>query len=119
MIRAFFAILFITSLLLGYVFQKVNLVKLSYEIDKKEKLYSQFSEEQKQLKFKVAFLKSPGRLEEMMKSANVDFQLPREIRIVKIDAPLLSSGNIVSPSSIESYGGWLNWIKEAQAKTTK
>jgi len=120
MIRAFFILLTITMLLLGYVTQKVNLVQLSYEIEKKEKVYHQVIEDQKHLRFKVAYLKSPGRLEKMMIAAKVDFELPREIRIVKVSPQAIIDANVLPPEVItNNYGGWLNWIKEAQAKTTK
>ena len=119
MIRKFFICIFITSIFLGYVAQKVNLVKLSYEIDHKEKIYSEYAEEQKHLRFKVAYLKSPKRLDAMMEAANIDFQLPREIRIVKLRPGDLEPSRNVPVTTEAGFGNWLNWIKEAQAKTTR
>ncbi|GEM_PF-2587602 len=119
MIRKFFICLVIVSIFLGYVAQKVNLVRLSYEIDHKEKQYREILEEQKQLKFKVAFLKSPKRLDAMMEAAKIDFQLPREIRIVKLNPIEVEPAQEMTLSTEGGFGNWLNWIKEAQAKTTR
>lgn len=120
MIRIFLCILTVTLLLLGYVAQKVNLVRLSYEIERKEKMFEEYLEEQKHLRFKVAYLKSPRRLEAMMEAAKISFQLPREIRIVKLrPEDLESSRNLPQSTEEDGFGSWLNWIKVAQAKTTR
>ncbi|MBI4972183.1 MAG: hypothetical protein HZC17_10225 [Candidatus Omnitrophica bacterium] len=120
MIRKFLLCLCIISIFLGYVAQKVNLVRLSYEIDHKEKIYREFLEEQKHLRFKVAYLKSPKRLDAMMEAAKINFQLPREIRIVKLmPQDIEPSQKLSSGTTEEGFGNWLNWIKEAQAKTTR
>ena len=119
MIRKFFICLCVISIFLGYVAQKVNLVRLSYEIDHKEKVYREYLEEQKHLRFKVAFLKSPKRLDALMEAAKINFQLPREIRIVKLRPEDLETSQRLPMTTEGGFGNWLNWIKEAQAKTTR
>jgi len=119
MIRKFIVCIGVIAIFLGYVAQKVNLVRLSYEIDYKEKLYREYIEEQKHLRFKVAYLKSPKRLDAMMSEAKINFQLPREIRIVKLKPEDLESSRQLPTAAEGSFGNWLNWIKEAQAKTTR
>lgn len=119
MIRKFMLCLCVIAVFLGYVSQKVNLVRLSYEIDHKEKVYREYMEEQKHLKFKVAFLKSPKRLDAMMEAAKINFQLPREIRIVKLMPEDVKPSQNLSETTENGFGNWLNWIKEAQAKTTR
>ena len=118
MIRSFLICFGFIVLFLGYVGQRVNLVRLSYDIDHKEKVYAECLEEQKQLRFKVAYLKSPGRLDATMSRAKINFELPREIRLVSIRAEDLESVQKLPVRTEANIGNWLNWIKEAQAKTT-
>ncbi|MBI4399005.1 MAG: hypothetical protein HY586_07740 [Candidatus Omnitrophica bacterium] len=119
MIRKFLISLSVIAVLLGYVAQEVNLIRLSYEIDRKEKIFQEILEEEKQLKFKVAYLKSPGRLDAMMEAAKINFHLPREIRIVKLSLQEGMPAQNTPAGSEGRFGNWLNWIQEAQAKTTR
>lgn len=118
MIRSFLICFCLMILFLGYVTQRVNLVRLSYEIDHKEKVFMECLEEQKHLRFRVAYLKSPKRLDAMMSRAKINFELPREIRLVSVRAEDLESVKELPARTEANVGNWLNWIKEAQAKTT-
>jgi len=74
----------ITLIALIYVHQQVELVKLSYSIERKEKRVKDMLDRRESLGYNVNNLEAPYRLEQALLSGNVDIAFPRRANVVKI-----------------------------------
>ena len=74
----------ITLVALIYVHQQVELVKLSYSIERKEKRVKDMLDRRESLGYNVNNLEAPYRLEQALLSRNVDIAFPRRANVVKI-----------------------------------
>ena len=116
------AIGLVSVLLLLYVQGQTALVRISYLMDVKSKKLAQEEEEYRYLKFEVDQLKAPRRLEEKIKTLKLNLTLPKEIRVVRVQAPpTIESPRLeevqlqpLSKGLLEFLG---RWVKVAQAKT--
>lgn len=82
-ISKYLSIVFIaTFLCLFFVHQKVELVKVSYQIDKNEKTMSDLVDRNKNLMYNTLSMKAPQRLQAQMVKAKGDFQFAGDKQIV-------------------------------------
>lgn len=81
----FLTVLTLTTLIaLVYVHQHIELVKLSYAIDSKEKNLEDILDRKENLEYNIEGLEAPSRLEKALLSRNIDITLPRRSQIVKV-----------------------------------
>jgi hypothetical protein len=83
-------VMFMTLAALIYVHQQVELVKLSYSIECKEKSLKDVLDHRESLGYNIDNLESPGRLEQVLLSRKIDVGFPRRGNIV--GATKLASG---------------------------
>lgn len=74
----------ITVLALLYVHQQVELVKLSYSIEYREKRLKDILDHNQDLGYNVDNLESPLRLEQALIAGNVDVAFPNRGHVVKV-----------------------------------
>ena len=74
----------ITLVALVYVHQQVELVKLSYSIEHKEKKLKDILDRTESLGYNVNNLEAPLRLEQALLSKNVEITFPRRANVVKV-----------------------------------
>ncbi len=74
----------ITFTALVYVHQQVELVKLSYEIDCKEKKLKELLDRKGILRYNISNLESPSRLEKVLLERKVSVSYPRKGRVVRL-----------------------------------
>ncbi|MDD5073511.1 MAG: hypothetical protein PHX64_01670 [Candidatus Omnitrophica bacterium] len=78
----------VTMVALVYVFQQTALVRLSYDIKAKDKMYSDLLDRSKILLYNVRQLESPARLERtLLAKQQMKFEIPSRERVI-----LVSSG---------------------------
>jgi len=83
--RLFKSLLFMavaTLIALVYVHQQVELVKLSYAIDCKEKKLKDMLDRRESLGYNIDNLESPGRLEKVLLSRKIDVMFPKRGDVV-------------------------------------
>jgi len=76
------ALTFVTVAALAYVHQQVELVKLSYAIDIKEKKMKELVDIREGLKYSIENLESPSRLEKVLLSKNIAIAFPKRAEVV-------------------------------------
>jgi len=109
-----------TILLLTYVHAQVLVYKISYSIEAKERRLAKLKDEHKISKFQVARLKSPEFLSRKLKDSSLDLVIPRHREVIRLIRPTIISERTESVGPIRfPLMGWLHFIKEAQAKTSK
>lgn len=74
----------ITLTALVYVHQQVELVKLSYTIDCKEKKLKEMLDRKGILRYNVSNLESPSRLEKVLLARKVLISYPKKGRIIRL-----------------------------------
>ncbi|MFH0763774.1 MAG: hypothetical protein V1927_02065 [Candidatus Omnitrophota bacterium] len=74
----------VTMVALIYVHQQVELVKLSYSIEHKEKKVKDMLDRRERLGYNINNLEAPYRLEQALLSGNVDIAFPMRANVVKI-----------------------------------
>ena len=67
-----------------YVHQQVELVKLSYLIEKKEKKLNEVLDHREQLSYNIKNLEAPSRLESALLAKNIDITFPRKGNVVNM-----------------------------------
>ena len=110
----------VTSVLLFYVGERVEILRVSYRMNTEAGLLTQQSETLRQLRFEVAQLRSPYLLEKRLEELPLPLTLPKQIQALKVPSveslplpgapPLASSG----PNLIDFLG---QWIQIAHART--
>lgn len=111
----------VSVLMLLYVHLNVSLFSFSYGINQKSKRFDQRNKDYRQLKYEVEVLKAPYRLAAEIRQRNLELDLPKEIRVVKVPVPQtldMETFNTVTPHPLSK--GFLDylgrWVKVAQAK---
>ena len=66
-----------------YVHMQVELVKVSYDINCKEKIVNQMLDRQEALGYNIANLEDPSRLEGILSARKVDMTLPNRSQVFK------------------------------------
>lgn len=80
--RHVLSISIITLAALAYVHQHVELVKLSYEIDCKEKKLKEIVDRKDILRYNISNLESPSRLEYALSSKKVPVVYPKSAQVI-------------------------------------
>ncbi|MFA5146099.1 MAG: hypothetical protein WC515_01790 [Candidatus Omnitrophota bacterium] len=78
------SIMVVTLVALVYVHQQVELLKLSYAIDGKEKRLEDMLDRTSGLEYNINDLEAPSRLEKTLLSHKVDITFPRRSQVVKV-----------------------------------
>jgi hypothetical protein len=113
----------VTSALLLYVHEKVEILRVSYRIHEKSRHLSEKAEEFRRMKFEVAQLRSPQNLEKRLGELELPLALPKQIQALRVPAtmPAPESTSFLLPSSHHPLNGLLDflgqWIQVAQART--
>ena len=114
----------LTLLLLLYVHGEVSLFHLSYQMDEQTEKLAQKTEAYRRLRFEVAELSAPRRLENKISDLSMDLVLPKEIQVIKLPAAVprgaagASLGHEIPVSLQQRFSYWVNrWVGVAQAKT--
>lgn len=74
----------VTLVALIYVHQQVELVKLSYSIEIKEKVVKDMLDRRENLDYNINNLEAPCRLEQALLAGNVDIAFPKRANVVRI-----------------------------------
>ena len=78
------SIMAVTLVALVYVHQQVELVKLSYSIETKEKNLKVLLDHKDRLDYTINNLEAPSRLEKILISKNIDVAFPGRYNVVKV-----------------------------------
>ena len=87
LLRSILPIAIFTVASLMYVHQQVELVKLSYHIEKKEKKLSEVLDQREQLSYNIKNLEAPSRLESALLAKNIDITFPKKGNVIKMARP--------------------------------
>ena len=82
----------VTLVALVYVHQQVELVKLSYSIETKEKELKVVLDRKERLDYNINNLEAPSRLEKVLISKNIDVGFPGKHNVMKVAR--FTSGNM-------------------------
>lgn len=110
----------VTLVLLLYVHERVEIFRVSYQIEEKSSALVQQSEALRRLTFDVAQLRSPQYLEGKLQELSLPLTVPTEIQVLRIAQPVheprLESVPLPaqSPKLFDFLG---QWIQVAQART--
>jgi hypothetical protein len=74
----------VTFTALVYVHQQVELVKLSYEIDCKEKKLKEMLDRRGILRYNISNLESPSRLEKVLLERKVSVSYPKKGQVIRL-----------------------------------
>lgn len=124
LIRTIASIAFITAVALLYVHQQVELVKVSYVIECKERQLKDVLDRREMLGYNISNLEAPSRIEKVLMARNIDVAFPKKANIIKIAG---ASSNIRNEESVRAFGierrvnltgffDFLSQSKEAHAK---
>ena len=116
-------IILATLLALVYVHQQVELVKLSYSIETKEKKLKDMLDHKERLDYNINNLEDPSRLEKILMSKNIDVAFPGKYNVVKVAKATtrsaedrLQSSGIDKKFNVLGIADFLSPRAEAQAK---
>ena len=87
LLRSVLPIVIFTIASLMYVHQQVELVKLSYLIEKKEKVLNEVLDRREQLSYNIQNLEAPSRLESALLAKNIDITFPRKGNVITMARP--------------------------------
>lgn len=87
MIRSVLPIAIFTVASLMYVHQQVELVKLSYLMEKKEKKLNEVLDRRDHLSYNIKNLEAPSRLESVLLAKKIDITFPRKGNVVRAIRP--------------------------------
>ena len=110
----------ITAVLLLYVHERVEMLRLSYHIYEKSAQLSKRAEEFRQLKFEVSQLRSPQSLERRLQELSFPLTVPKEIKVLKVPSEPVSPVGEPLPLRAPSQKLFQflgQWIQVAQART--
>ena len=102
LLRSILPIAIFTVASLMYVHQQVELVKMSYLIEKKERGLNEVLDRREQLSYNIKNLEAPSRLESALMAKNIDITFPRKGNVIKVVRPYGASKR--SFSDIRSSG---------------
>ena len=89
----------VTILSLLYVHQQLTLVKLSYRLKDNQKKYSNLLDQNKIIKYNIACLKSPKKVEDALAAENIKLVMPPVWQVVKIAGEESSNRRLASNDS--------------------
>ena len=97
----------VTLTALVYVHQQVELVKLSYQIDCKEKKLKEMLDRKGILRYNISNLESPSRLEKVLLERKVSVSYPKNRQVIRLarNPSYVPSGQILRVSGLEERAG--------------
>lgn len=97
----------VTFTALVYVHQQVEMVKLSYTIDCKEKKLKEMLDRKGVLRYNISNLESPSRLEKVLLAGKVPVYYPNNGRIIKLvrNPSSVPNGQFFKLSGLEKRAG--------------
>ena len=106
----FIGIVTLTALI--YVHQQVELVKLSYSIDCKEKVLKTIIDQKEILRYNISNLEAPARLGKVLSSRNINVSLPKRAQIVRyaVDTSHVNSAKLLGVSGLAQRAGILRFL---------
>lgn len=110
----------ITGILLLYVHEQVEVLRVSYRIYQKSSQLAERAEEFRRLKFGVAQLRSPQNLEKKLEDLSFPLTLPREIQVLRVPETFSPPEVRPLPFRVPSnrfFDFIGQWIQIAQART--
>ncbi len=111
----------LTGLLLFYVHQRVEILRVSYRIHSKSSDLAQKVEDFRRLKFEVNKMRSPDRIQKRLEDMSLPFTLPKQIEVLRVPdqaVPPSETKPFLPNSSPDSFVDFLGqWIQIAQART--
>lgn len=105
--------------MLLYVMLQVNAYRISYEIRQNESKLSKVSEENKKLRFDIARLKNPERIEEILTRKDISLEMPHDINQVTFVLPKKVLLHGIEMNQKPSFFNLFGLVKEAQAKVAE
>jgi len=93
LLRSVLPIVIFTAASLMYVHQQVELVKLSYLIENKEKRLNEVLDRREQLSYNIKNLEAPSRLESVLLAKNIDITFPKKGNVIKMVRPYVVNKN--------------------------
>ena len=84
LLKSITSIAVVTLVALVYVHQQVELVKLSYSIETKEKKLKVMLDHKERLDYNINNLEDPSRLEKILMSKNIDVGFPGKYHVMKV-----------------------------------
>ena len=82
--RRLFLLCVITIAALIYVHQNIELIKLSYAIDSKEKRLSVLLDQKEKLIYNLNNITSPSQLERVLVTKHVDVEYPHKEQVIRV-----------------------------------
>lgn len=79
-----FSVFFVTSITFLYTQQRIDAVKLSYEIKEKEDRLNKLLDQKRELEYTIAKLKAPTHLEIQLAKEDVKLVLPERWQVFEI-----------------------------------
>lgn len=110
----------LTGALLFYVHERIEMLRVSYQIHEKSSVLAQRSEEYRRLNFEVAQLRSPQKLEQRLQDLSLPLALPKEIQVLRVPLSLETKSLEALPLEPPTRGVFKflgQWIQVAQART--
>ena len=97
----------VTLTALVYVHQQVELVKLSYQIDCKEKKLKEMLDRKGILRYNISNLESPSRLEKVLLERKVSVSYPKKGQVIRLarNPSYVPSGQFLKVSGLEERAG--------------
>jgi hypothetical protein len=97
----------VTLTALVYVHQQVELVKLSYEIDCKEKKLKEMLDRKGTLRYNISNLESPSRLEKVLLARKISVSYPKKGQVIRLarNPSYVPSGQFLRVSGLEERAG--------------
>lgn len=111
--------LILTSGVVLYVHERVEVLRVSYRIQKRSSELARGAEDLRRLQFEVAQLRSPQFLEKRLEALSLPLTLPQEIRVLEVPAPRVEpplkgvAMGVPSTNFLDFLG---QWIQVAQAR---
>ena len=110
-----------TMCALGYVHTQVELVKISYAIDCKERAKRELLDRKESLGYNIENLESPSRLENALWAQNIDIAYPKRAQLVELKsgaykAKKIRTAKAARTTKINRVAEWAGWRTEAHAK---
>ena len=90
-----------------YVHQQVELVKLSYTIDCKEKKLKEMLDRKGVLRYNISNLESPSRLEKVLLARKVSVSYPKKGQVIRLarNSSYVPNGQLLKVSGLEERAG--------------
>jgi len=124
LLKSLITISSVTFIALIYVHQQVELVKLSYAIDYKEKKLAEMLDRRENVGYNIANLEDPSRLENILVAKRIDISFPKRGNVFKVarvkynvaNEERLRSVSLERKGNIAGILEFLGLRSEAQAK---